>query len=49
MTTLAKTPLYDVHIAAGAKMVPFAGFEMPVQYAGLRAGTRCRSQGGRIV
>ena len=37
MTTLAKTPLYDVHIAAGAKMVPFAGFEMPVQYAGLRA------------
>lgn len=34
---LAKTPLYDVHVAAGARMVPFAGFEMPVQYTGLRA------------
>jgi len=30
--TLLKTPLYDLHIAAGAKMVPFAGFSMPVQY-----------------
>ncbi len=30
--TLRKTPLYDLHIALGAKMVPFAGFEMPVQY-----------------
>ncbi|MGB2079637.1 MAG: glycine cleavage system aminomethyltransferase GcvT [Vibrio sp.] len=27
-----KTPLYDLHIASGAKMVPFAGYEMPVQY-----------------
>ncbi|MBV1695216.1 MAG: glycine cleavage system aminomethyltransferase GcvT [Hyphomicrobiales bacterium] len=26
------TPLYDLHVAAGAKMVPFAGYEMPVQY-----------------
>jgi len=33
---LAKTPLCDVHVAAGARLVPFAGFEMPVQYAGLR-------------
>jgi len=48
MTTLAKTPLYDVHIAAGAKMVPFAGFEMPVQYAGLRA-EHDAVRGGRIV
>ncbi len=30
--TLLKTPLYDLHIQAGAKMVPFAGYEMPVQY-----------------
>ncbi|WP_210396446.1 glycine cleavage system aminomethyltransferase GcvT [Motiliproteus sediminis] len=30
--TLAKTPLYDLHLAQGAKMVPFAGYEMPVQY-----------------
>ena len=33
-----RTPLHDVHIALGAKMVPFAGFEMPVQYpAGITA------------
>lgn len=30
--TLKKTPLYDAHVAAGARMVPFAGYEMPVQY-----------------
>lgn len=30
-----KTALYDKHVSLGAKMVPFAGFEMPVQYAGL--------------
>ena len=29
---LKRTPMYDEHVAAGAKMVPFAGFEMPVQY-----------------
>ena len=29
---LARTPLFDLHVAAGAKMVPFAGYEMPVQY-----------------
>jgi aminomethyltransferase len=29
---LKRTPLYDMHIATGAKMVPFAGYEMPVQY-----------------
>ncbi|KAL7629417.1 Aminomethyltransferase, mitochondrial [Parahypoxylon ruwenzoriense] len=31
---LQKTPLYDFHMAHGAKMVPFGGFYMPVQYAG---------------
>ncbi|SPQ19004.1 694a4812-9910-4581-a1ed-5b8390b1cc5c [Thermothielavioides terrestris] len=30
---LRKTPLYDLHLAHGAKMVPFGGFHMPVQYA----------------
>jgi aminomethyltransferase len=35
-TTLRRTPLYDRHHAAGAKLVPFAGWEMPVQYAGIR-------------
>lgn len=32
MTPLKHTPLHSVHVALGAKMVPFAGFEMPVQY-----------------
>ncbi len=27
-----RTPLYDTHVALGARMVPFAGYEMPVQY-----------------
>jgi len=27
-----RTPLHDIHVGLGAKMVPFAGFEMPVQY-----------------
>ena len=31
-TALARTPLYDLHLELGAKMVPFAGYEMPVQY-----------------
>lgn len=31
---LKRTPLYEEHVAAGGKMVPFAGFEMPVQYPG---------------
>ena len=30
---LKKTPLYDAHVAAGARMVPFAGYLMPVQYS----------------
>ncbi|HEY5220022.1 MAG TPA: glycine cleavage system aminomethyltransferase GcvT [Gemmatimonadaceae bacterium] len=31
-TALKRTPFHDLHVALGAKMVPFAGFEMPVQY-----------------
>ena len=31
-TPLKHTPLYDLHIARGARMVPFAGYEMPAQY-----------------
>jgi glycine cleavage system T protein (aminomethyltransferase) len=34
-TSLQRTPLYDRHVAAGARMVPFAGYEMPVQYDGV--------------
>ena len=36
--TLSRTPLYERHVALGGKIVPFAGYEMPVQYpAGIRA------------
>jgi aminomethyltransferase len=33
--TLLRTPLYGEHVALGARMVPFAGWEMPVQYTGV--------------
>lgn len=32
-----KTPLYDAHVHLGARMVPFAGYLMPVQYEGIMA------------
>jgi aminomethyltransferase len=38
--TLLRTPLYDRHVAAGGRMVPFAGWELPVQYEGLIAEHR---------
>jgi aminomethyltransferase len=34
---LRRTPLYEHHVALGARMVPFAGWEMPVQYRGVIA------------
>ncbi len=39
MTEIAprKTPLYDAHVRLGAKMVPFAGWLMPIQYTGIVA------------
>src|SRR5271167_3399996 len=36
-STLRRTPLFDRHVAAGAKLVDFAGWEMPVEYEGIRA------------
>jgi aminomethyltransferase len=33
--TLRRTPLYERHAALGARLVPFAGWEMPVQYSGI--------------
>jgi aminomethyltransferase len=33
--SLKRTPLFDIHRAAGARIVPFAGWEMPVQYSGI--------------
>ncbi len=39
--TLRRSPLYDAHVALGARIVPFAGWEMPVQYpAGISAEHR---------
>jgi len=38
--TLKRTPLYASHVAAGARIVPFAGWEMPVQYQGVLAEHR---------
>ncbi len=35
MQTLRRTPLHDRHVALGARIVPFAGWEMPVQYEGV--------------
>ena len=32
MSDLLKTPLHDLHLRLGARMVPFAGYSMPVQY-----------------
>src|SRR3954452_24567530 len=45
--TLKRTPLHDRHAAAGARLVPFAGWEMPVQYAGNREEhVAVRAKGG---
>src|SRR3954452_17966253 len=38
--TLRRTPLYERHVRLGARMVPFAGWEMPVQYEGVIAEHR---------
>ncbi len=45
-TALLHTPLYDLHVELGGKMVPFAGYAMPVQYpAGIVAEHQhCRAQ-----
>ena len=48
-SALRRTALYDIHKGLGAKLVPFAGWEMPVQYAGgilaehhaVRTGLEC--------
>jgi aminomethyltransferase len=34
-TALRRTSLYATHVALGARIVPFAGWEMPVQYTGI--------------
>jgi len=48
MSELKRTPLYGLHVELGAKMVPFAGYEMPVQYplGVIREHLACRSGAG---
>ncbi|KCV81918.1 glycine cleavage T protein [Actibacterium atlanticum] len=48
MSDLKRTSLYDLHVELGAKMVPFAGYSMPVQYkAGvMKEHLHCRAQAG---
>ena len=43
---LKRTPLYDLHVAHGGKMVPFAGWELPIQYkASIMESTKqCRGE-----
>ena len=48
--TLLRTPLYDLHLEMGARMVPFAGYSMPVQYPpGPDGRTPAHPAGGRFV
>jgi aminomethyltransferase len=47
-SSLKRTPLHALHVARGAKMVPFAGYEMPVQYSSgvMKEHLHTRSQAG---
>ena len=47
--TLRRTPLHDRHVAAGARLVPFAGWEMPVQYEGVRQEHLAVREGGSAM
>jgi aminomethyltransferase len=44
-----RTPLYDFHIANGARMVPFAGWDMPVQYASGIKAEHLATRGGAAL
>ncbi|MCK0150735.1 glycine cleavage system aminomethyltransferase GcvT [Marivita sp. S6314] len=48
MSDLHRTPLYDLHVSLGAKMVPFAGYDMPVQYklGVMKEHLHCRAAAG---
>lgn len=43
--TLLRTPLFDAHVALNARLVPFAGYEMPVQYASIIAESKAVREG----
>ena len=40
-TNLKITPLFDIHKELGAKLVPFAGWNMPIQFAGVLSEHAC--------
>ena len=44
-TNLRQTPLHEKHLALGAKMAPFGGWDMPIQYEGILAETRAVRSG----
>ena len=48
VSDLKRTPLYDLHVELGAKLVPFAGYDMPVQYklGVMKEHLHCRSAAG---
>jgi len=48
MDALQRTPPFDLHLELGAKMVPFAGYEMPVQYGlgVMKEHLHCRAEAG---
>ena len=50
MSDLLHTPLHDLHVELGAKMVPFAGYAMPVQYpmGVMNEHTHTRKQAGLV-
>jgi aminomethyltransferase len=43
--TLLRTPLHDQHLEAGARIVPFAGYEMPVQYKSIISESKAVREG----
>ena len=45
---LERTPLYEAHVARGARMVPFAGWEMPVQYDSILGEARAVRSGAGV-
>src|SRR3989449_296246 len=46
---MKRTPLHDIHVSLGAKMVPFGGYEMPVSYAaGIAAEHRAVREGAGV-
>jgi aminomethyltransferase len=44
---MKKTVLYEKHLALNAKMSPFGGFEMPIQYEGIIKDAQCSQKSCR--